>query len=99
MSVRSPSSPLGLVDLVEEELDLRPIGGGRPFGGKSRRVALERQPHLGKPCEVLDVHARNEHPAAGVHVDEPLAGERTQRLSHRRPSEPQLLHQLALADE
>ena len=68
---------LGFVDLVEEELDLRPIRSGRPFGGKSCGASLERQPHLGKPCEILHVHPRYEHPAAWIHVDEPLAGERT----------------------
>ena len=41
---------------------------------------------------------RDDHPAAGEHLDQLLPGEVTERLAHRRAPQPEPLHQLALVD-
>ena len=60
--------------------------------------ALERAPRLGEGGEVADVDRGDDHPAAGIDLDELLLRERPQRLADGSAAEPESLHQLSLAD-
>ena len=101
MSVLSSCSPVREVrELVEQAVDLGSVGLGR---AARRRVALrtrlERRPHLREAAEILDLDARDEHPATRVHVDEPLVGEALECLTNRRPAGRETLHQRPLTDD
>ncbi len=66
----------------------RGAGGGR----------LEQPSHLRQPGQVAGVDAGHEHAAAREDLDQPLVGERAQRLADRRAAELRPLHQVALVD-
>ena len=99
ISVRSSPPFARCVEPVEQVVDLGAVGLGEPFGGESRADGLERGPYLGEAAEILDLDARDEHPATRVHVHEPLVREALERLANRRPTGLESLHQCPLADD
>ena len=74
------------------------VVGIRTLGGKAGREALEGDAGLREGGEVTDLDGRDDDAAPGVDLDELLLCERSEGLPDGRASEPEALHELALAD-
>jgi len=62
-------------------------------------LGLEQLPDLREAGELSNVDPGHEHPAARIHLDEPLVSEPPERLPHRRPADFEPLDQLSLVDQ
>ena len=85
-------------ELVEEQLQGAAVIVGRALRGEPRDVTLQKRSHLGEAGQVADLHARHEHAATGIDLDQSLLRESAQRLTRGRAPDPESLHQRALVD-
>ncbi len=87
---------LGRVQPLQQVSDRLPVIGAAALRGEPCRMPLEDDPHLCDPCEVCDVHVRDERAAVRHAANQVFPREALQGFPDRRAADLELVAEPAL---